>query len=100
MGSRIALHHELLKFYKDVYFQPPSSKQMSYPCIVYGKSDKSIEFGNNSLYLSRQQYQITVIEHDPESEIADNMEKYFTHCVITGYYTIDNLNHTTLNLYY
>lgn len=100
MGSRIALHNELLKFYKDVYFQPPSGKQMKYPCIVYAKSDKSREFGNNALYLSRQQYQITVIEHDPDSEIADNMEKYFTNCAITQYYTVDNLNHTTLNLYY
>lgn len=100
MGSRLELQDELLKFVPKAYFQPPTGTQMTYPCVVYQKLDKSREFGNNDLYLSTQQYRITVIEYDPDSDVADKMEKYFTHCGITGYYTVDNLNHTTLNLYY
>lgn len=100
MSSRIQLHNELLRFLPQVYFQPPENMVMEYPCIVYNKTDKKREFGNNSLYLSRQEYQIMLIEYDPDSPIADNMESYFTHCTITQYYVVDNLNHTTLNLYY
>lgn len=100
MGSRLDLQSELENFLPDVYFQPPSSKTMIYPCIVYGKNDKDQKFGNNGIYLSKQGYQITVIEHDPDSSVADNIEKHFTSCVISQYYTVDNLNHTTLNLYY
>lgn len=100
MGSRLELHDELLKFIPTVYFQPPSTVVMKYPCIVYGKSPKSREFGNDSIYLSTQQYQVTVIERDPDSTIADSIEKYFQNCVISQNYTTNNLHHTTLNLYY
>lgn len=73
---------------------------MTYPCIVYNKTDKSREYGNNVIYLSTQGYQITVIEQQKGTDVADNIESHFQHCVIDQYYTISNLNHTKLNLYY
>lgn len=100
MGSRIQLNYELSKFHTNVYFQPPANIKMDYPCIVYRKTDKRNEYGNDKIYLSRQQYSITVIEKDPDSPVADNMERYFTHTAITDYYTADNLHHTILKLFY
>lgn len=100
MGSRLELHDELLKFVPKVYFQPPANIQMAYPCIVYNKTGKDRKFGNDGVYLSTQEYQLMVIEHDPDSGVSDEIEKHFTSCVISQYYTVDNLNHTTLNLYY
>lgn len=100
VDKRLELHDELLKFLPNVYFQPPSTKTMVYPCVVYNKTDKSRDFGNNKIYRSQQEYQLTVVDRNPDSNIADLIEEYFQSCVILQYYTIDNLNHVTLKLYY
>lgn len=100
MASRLELQSELENFSPNVYFQQPSNINILYPCIIYGKNDKDQKFGNDGVYLSKQGYQITVIEYDPDSSVANNIESHFTSCVISQYYTVDNLNHTTLNLYY
>lgn len=100
MANREALHYELLKFIPNVYFQPPADFKMMYPCITYHKTGKDRKFGNDDLYLSTQLYNITLIEHDPDSEVADNIEKYFDYCTIDQYFSADGLSHTTLELYY
>lgn len=50
--------------------------------------------------MSQQGYKLTVIEYDPDSKVADDIEKHFQHCGIDQNYVVDGLNHTTLNLYY
>lgn len=100
MGSRLDLHNELLKFLPNVYFQPPSNIQMTYPCIVYNKTGKNRHFGNDVIYLSQQGYNITVIETNPDSAIADGIEMHFPYCGINQYFITDNLYHTSLSLYY
>jgi hypothetical protein len=52
------------------------------------------------MYLSKQGYQIMLIEKNPDSAVADGIELHFDNCAINQYYTVDNLYHTTLNLYY
>lgn len=100
MADRSELHAELLTFMPNVYFQPPTNIQMVYPCIVYNKAGKARYFGDNIIYLSQQEYAVTLIEKNPDSKVADNIEKHFRHCAIEDYYTVDNLNHTKLKLYY
>lgn len=100
MGDRLALHDELLRFVPNVYFQPPSNVRMVYPCIVYSKTDKVIKFGNNKRYFSKQVYQIMLVERVPDSGVADDIEGSFQNCSIEQYYTMDNLNHTIIELYY
>lgn len=100
MPSRLELHAELVKFLPNVYFQPPSNIQMTYPCIVYNKSGKDRQFANDSVYLSKQEYRLMLIERNPDSTVADSIENSFENCTIGQYYTVDNLHHTTLNLYY
>lgn len=100
MDDRLELHSKLLLFIPNVYFQPPSNIQMVYPCITYSKIQKLNKFGNDARYLSKQGYRIMVIERDPDSNIADNIEVFFQTCSIGQYYTVDNLHHTTIELYY
>lgn len=100
MDRRLELHTRLLTFIPNVYYQPPSNIKMQYPCVVYNKTGKDRKFSNNDVYLSTQEYQIMLIEHNPDSTLADEIERGFTSCVISRYYTMDNLNHTILNLYY
>lgn len=100
MESRLKLHSELLKFLPNVYFQPPSNINMIYPCIVYNKTDRFKTFASNQIYLKKQEYSVTVIDRNPDSDTADNIEEHFENCAITQYFTTDNLNHTNLKLYY
>lgn len=100
MGSRLELHSELLGFSQNVYFQPPANIQLQYPCIIYEKTGKHREHANDETYLSTQEYSLILIEHDPDSLVADNIEKHFQFARIEQYYRVDNLNHTKLNLYY
>lgn len=100
MGYRLDLQEELKSFIPNVYFQPPANIKMKYPCIVYNKTDKARKFGNDRLYIWTQQYKLTVIESDPDSTVADNIEEHFQYCTTDQNFTVDNLNHTTLLLYY
>lgn len=100
MASRLDLHNELKAFYPNVYFQPPSNIKMVYPCIVYNKTGKFRTFAGNGIYQSLQEYQLTVIETNPDSTVADDIEQHFQSCVIIQYYAAENLNHTNLQLYY
>ena len=100
MGTRDSLHSELLMFIPNAYFQPPSNVKMKYPCIVYNKIPAFKTFGNNAIYSRLQGYSLTVIEKDPDSDIADRLEDHFDYCSIAQHYIVDNLHHTILNLYY
>ena len=100
MGTRLELHEELLKFVPNVYFQPPTSMQIKYPCVIYAKSDKDVVYANDTKYRSIQLYDLTLIEQKPDTDIADRIFTHFGYCDITQYYVADNLNHTKLNLYY
>lgn len=100
MGSRLELHAELLKFAPNVYFQPPSNIKMAFPCIVYARSTRSKEFANNTIYLFKQCYQLTVMTSDADSTVGEELESHFQYCGVTNEFTLDNLHHTILDLYY
>lgn len=100
MGTRLELHDELLKFSKNVYYQPPSNLQMTYPCIVYVKTGKIKRHSNDKTYASIQEYQLTVIDRNPDGTTADDIDNHFRYCSIQQYFTTNGLNHITLNLIY
>ena len=107
MVSRLKLHEEFIDILGSrteeesrVYFQPPASKLMKYPCIRYSKSNPSVKRANNKIYNSVDRYEVIVIDPNPDSVIADNILSHFQMCSIDRRYTADNLNHTVLILYY
>lgn len=91
---------ELLKEYCDtVYFQPPSSIRINYPCIVYNRSTDYLNRANNSLYMKEKMYRVTVMDKNPDSDIADRLQE-LPWAVIISRDVIDNIYQTTLNIYY
>ena len=94
--------HAFLKEYCDtenVYFQPPPSLMMKYPAIVYNFSLKRKIPANNHTYLKYVAYQVTVIDRNPESSIADKIEE-LPMCAFDRSFTSDNLNHFVYTLFY
>ena len=75
-----------------VYFQPPESKKMRYPCIVYELSDMQTIYADDRPYVTVKRYQVTVIDRDPDSPIPDKVAEIPT-ARFNRFFTSDNLNH-------
>lgn len=84
---------------ENVYFQPPETVKMKYPCIVYELETVNTNFADNILYLYKDRYKVTVIDKDPDSEIADEISK-LQYCVFDRHFTLDNLNHFVYLIYH
>lgn len=102
MSSRTQLHEELCEILgsRNVYYQPPNSAQMKYPCIVYSKAGVDTKNANNKKYLTHNIYDGIVIDYDPDSEIADDILDHFSMCSLSNSYTADKLYHRPFKLYY
>ena len=102
MASRLELHEELCTILgsRNVYFQPPESIKLNYPCIVYSISKIDKRNANDRLYKSMPRYEITVIDKDPDSEIPTMILAHFSMCSFDRNFKSDNLNHSVLTLYF
>lgn len=100
--KRLQLQQELetLLNSRNVYFQPPETMKLKYPCVVYFKSNVSPRYANDKIYNKTQGYTLTVVDSDPDSEIPYDILNHFKYCRIDSYYRSENLNHTKLTLYY
>lgn len=101
MRHRLELHEILCKVLgsRKVYFQPPESVKMEYPAIVYSRDDIENTFAENSVYKQDHQYQIIVIDKDPDSKIVDTVSG-LPMCRFVRHYEVDNLNHDVFSIYY
>lgn len=81
-----------------VYFQAPGKQKMKYPAIVYEHSANSNRFADDKKYIRKRRYTVTVIDRDPDSEIADKVSD-LPYCEMIRHFTSDNLNHYVYNLY-
>lgn len=91
MGSRLNLQKRLEEILgtRNVYFQPPPSLKMNYPCFVYERARLNTEFADNNPYKIDKVYYITYIDTDPDSEIPMVMAKE-PMCVFQRHYVSDN----------
>ena len=100
-NKRLALHEILVNLLgtRNVYFQPPSTVKMKYPCIVYARSRMSTKYANNKPYNNRTCYTVTIMAPDPDSDIPDKVGA-LPLCRFDRHYTADNLNHDVYILYH
>lgn len=57
----------------NVYFEPPASLKMKYPCIRYSRSRIDTVYADNIVYLGRQRYEIIAIYYDIDSDLPDRI---------------------------
>lgn len=82
-----------------VYFQPPDSLTMQYPCIVYSKDRGSYDHGDNLPYRYTQGYQVTLISRNPEDTAFGKLVA-LPLCRFDRHFAASGLNHDVFTLYF
>ena len=101
MGTRLDLQRQLEEILgsKYVYFQPPESIKLNYPCIIYSLSDIYARNADDMHYSMQKAYNIMVISRDPDNTIAESILE-LPKTRFDRRYVVDNLYHDILTLYY
>lgn len=102
MDRRLTLHERLIEILgsNNVYFQPPETIKLNYPCIVYSKAKPRVNHADNVQYFNKNHYELLVMDTNPDTEIPDNLSNSLKFCSIDRYYKSNNLTHCSLDLYY
>lgn len=107
MDRRLELHHRLQQLYESatgassanrVWFQPPASVRLEYPCLIYKLSDMPVEHANNHPYKLDSQYELTVIDRDPLGPLRTQVA-LLPECAMIRVYESDNLHHYVFRIY-
>ena len=101
MRSRLELHETLCDILgsRNVYFQPPTNVSMRYPAIVYNLSDIENKHADDGVYSFTNQYQITLIDRNPETDVVYKINQLQTANFIRSY-SSDNLNHWVFEIFF
>lgn len=101
MAQRLELQALLVDLLgsNNVYFQPPPTVKMQYPCIIYNRDSLDNRFADNKPYNNIKRYQVTVVDPNPDSVIHDKVSA-LPLCSYDRFFTADNLNHDVFNLFF
>lgn len=101
MDRRLKLHNILIDILgtDKVYFQPPENCKIQYPCIIYKIKRIDSDFANDKPYSYQKQYQVTIIDKNPDSKLPDKLSE-LPKCYYETFFTSDNLNHYIFNIYF
>ena len=99
MAPRLRLQSLLEEMADHVYFQPPGNVLMQFPCIIYSRDGSSEDHANNELYRHAKRYQITVIDRNPDTELADKVEA-LRYSSFERSFAADDLNHYVFSLFF
>lgn len=99
LDKRIELDNILRDVCPNVYFAPPTGKQLEYPCIVYSRSYAKANFADNAPYILDTRYMLQVFDLDPDSEIVHKVEQ-LPKCTYDRNFVSDNVNCDVFTIYY
>lgn len=83
-----------------VFFQPPESIRLTYPCVIYHRESGSSRFADNKMYSFEYRYQIIYIDRNPDSDFPIRLLERLPKCRYDRHYAVDNLNHEAFTLYF
>lgn len=106
MRPRLELHEILVGIAAEfgipasrVYYQPPATIKMGYPCIVYSRYRTRTRHADDNPYTLLRQYTITVVDKNPDTEIPDRIA-LLPMCSWSRNFTNDNLYHYVYDIYF
>lgn len=97
-GNRLVLHSLLTEVMEEcgetpsLYYQPPESMRLTYPCFVYHFDSFQNRNADNVKYTTRVSFDVTYITRSPTSRVPSRTNK-IPLMSFDRYYTADNLHH-------
>lgn len=100
--SRLGLQRELEEILgsKNVYFQPPESVKVKYPCIIYYLTDAKIFYADDVTYNYDFCYEVTLVSKDEDLETIDKIQTHFKKCSYDSHYISDSMYCDAFRIYY
>lgn len=101
MGQRLDLHDVFIDILgsSHVYFQPPESIRLEYPCVIYKRDRLLARHANNKKYANLIRYQVIVVDPDPDGQLQYDIFN-LPLCSHVRKYAADGLNHDIFELYF
>ena len=96
--SRMKVSEMLHDICDHVYYQPPESVKLVYPCIIYEQRSGDTRYADDVPYTFTISYTVTVIDKDPDSNLPYKVAS-LPMCRMDRCFTSDNLNHSVFVLY-
>lgn len=102
MNNRVELNTKLKMLIgsSNVYFQPPASVQLSYPCVIYSIGNGDAKHADGMVYSYVNSYDLLFIFKKPNVTIIEKVLAELPMCKMTRAYVADNLNHYAFRVYY
>lgn len=102
MNKRLELHEKLKRLVgtNNVYFQPPASVQLSYPCVIYSIGSGDAKYADGMVYGYVNSYELLFIFKKPNIDIIEQVLTTLPMCRMNRAYVADNLNHYAFSVYY
>lgn len=82
-----------------VYFQPPESVKLTFPCIVYNLSGYENQNADDMKYLSNKKYDVLYITKKPDDPVIDQIEG-LKGVRFNRWYANDAINHYSYTIIY
>lgn len=101
--ERVEMHQMLKSLFPAhmeprVYFQPPQSTKIEYPCMIYKLSDMPQKWANNLPYHWERAYQLTYISRDPKDPMIEKLIA-LRETKFDRYFSSDNLHHFVYTIF-
>lgn len=102
MASRLELQNALCKTIgnRNVYFQPPESVKLTYPCVVYSLTSPDVVRASDSVYKVTDCYEVTYISKTYNEGVIRQFLTDYKMCRHSRHYVADNLYHDNFTIYY
>lgn len=102
MNRRLELQSKLESILGEshVYFQPPASVKILYPCFVYRIGSGDAKYANNMAYSYVNSYDVLYITKRPDLDMIDQVLRELPMCRLNNTYCSEGLNHYAFTLYF
>ena len=102
MVSRLKLQEELEEILgsKNVYFQPPASVKLKYPCIIYELTNTDVKRADNKTFVTTNCYHVKHLFKTLEREKKNDLLLHFMMISHDNRMIVDGLYNDDFTLYY
>lgn len=90
--------HEIFDHPDNIYFDPPESKKLDFPAIIYIRRRVNTVRADNTSYLIYDRYQLTYIHKDKDSEFIEKLLK-LPNCAHDDEFKKNDMYHDVFTIY-